>query len=332
EQQSKLSSADPSFYKRRYGRSTWPLRDDHTWYCAALIKTDEVRPGLTKDGLSLPSTTMILKDAKEVISPDVVVNRAEVDDAPPAYAQSPGLSPATTPSDAKSQDAGATDPPLPPTPGAPTLPTDIRPTNFLTLSRSNDSISGSFVIDPRIKIPTAHLPPLGPGETEETRRNASFQSANGSVKVDLFVLGDDTVERPVLLFVKSKNGPVHAKLHAADAARPPIQLTAQSSNGPVHVHFPRSFNGLLTVVTRNGSVKPSALLTSELTTFSETNGVRKYFVGDFSGYTDAEGWRGDEAHVETSNGSVTLRFDHEPPPPVPEGKGKGFFAKLSWGF
>ncbi|CAK5282525.1 unnamed protein product [Mycena citricolor] len=267
---------------------------------------------------SVSFTAVILKDEKETITPDV-------ENALPAYAQSSSLSHTSLPSDDKSRDAAAPDLPLPRTPSASTPPAHIRPTNFLTLSRSHQSISGSFVIDPRIKLSAAHLPPLGPGETEETRRNASFHSSTGSVKIDLFIVGDDTIERPVLLFCDSDYGSVHVKL-VPDAARPRIHLNARSANRSLQVDFPRSFNGPLTVATQYGSFKLSAPLTSELTTVSEINGVRKYFVGDIPRSTDAEGWRGDEAHVETVYGSLSLRYENELPYPVPEAI--GFFSKL----
>jgi len=55
-------------------------------------------------------------------------------------------------------------------------------------------------------------------------------------------------------------------------------------------------------------VKFSEEIKKNLTTFDESNGVRHYFVGNFSRWVDlgGEGWTGDEAIIESKHGSVKI--------------------------
>ncbi|KAJ6571394.1 hypothetical protein B0H19DRAFT_988003 [Mycena capillaripes] len=245
---------------------------------------------------------------KDVGETDVVVNRAVVpDDSPPAYFHSESqvvVSPAEVP--------------------PPPIPTTSKPTNFLSLSRGNESIKGTYVIDPRIKIPQFLLPPLAADETEVTRRNVFLHTSNGSINVDFFVVGDGDSKQKVDILLKSSNGSVSAKLHASHTARPPVNLKAQSSNGAITLHIPRSFRGPLTICSRNGSIRFSDALSADLTTFNEVNRTRRCFVGDFSDWADQpEGWMGDEVNVESLNGSVKIHYDAETSRGATDGGSKG---------
>ncbi|KAJ7697251.1 hypothetical protein B0H17DRAFT_1052443 [Mycena rosella] len=252
-----------------------------------------------------------LKDVKQL---DIVVNRAIVpDDPPPAY---------STPD---SQVATSSTPQtilLPPV----LPPADVKPSNFLSLSRGNGSVKGSYVIDPRVIVPSLMLPPLTADETEATRRNVFLHTSNGSIDVDLWVLGDADSKVKVNMLIKTSNGSLTAKLHAAPSARPPIHLKAQSSNGSITLHLPRSFRGPVTILSRNGTIRFSSAVGAATTTFSEADHTRRCFVGDFSDWTDDGAWMGDEASIESSNGSVKVQFDAEPrAPDGGNGKGKGTF-------
>ncbi|KAJ7813972.1 hypothetical protein B0H13DRAFT_1515525, partial [Mycena leptocephala] len=52
----------------------------------------------------------------------------------------------------------------------------------------------------------------------------------------------------------------------------------QSSNGDSVIYVPRSFRGLVTVSSRNGSVRFS--LSVNLVTFIKVNNTRRCFIGD----------------------------------------------------
>jgi 7,8-dihydro-6-hydroxymethylpterin-pyrophosphokinase len=70
---------------------------------------------------------------------------------------------------------------------------------------------GTYVIDPRIKIPQSMLPPLAAGETEAMRQNV-FLHASRSIDVDLFVLGDADTKRSLNMFLQCTNGSIEAKI------------------------------------------------------------------------------------------------------------------------
>jgi hypothetical protein len=105
--------------------------------------------------------------------------------------------------------AGPSERELPPIPA---VPDTVKPINLLSVSRPNGSIKGTYVIDPDIKIPQSLLPPLAADETEATRRNAYFHAKNGSIKVDIFIVGDADSKHPADILIDSSNGSIKTKL------------------------------------------------------------------------------------------------------------------------
>jgi hypothetical protein len=66
------------------------------------------------------------------------------------------------------------------------------------------------------------------------------------------------------------------------------------------------------VAAPNGSLSFSEAVSADLTFFRGFSKTRRGFVGDFSGWTEGEdGWKGDEAILETKNGSVKVYYDDE---------------------
>ncbi|KAJ7036703.1 hypothetical protein C8F04DRAFT_463730 [Mycena alexandri] len=243
-------------------------------------------------------------DVKDIQQLDIIVNRATVaDDPPPAYTND-------------SSDNDSKSPPPPPgtaeslPPPFLSVPNTAKPTNFLSLSRGNQPIKGTYVIDPRIKIPQFLLPALAADETESTRRNAFLHTSNGSIDVALFVVGDGDHKQKVNVLLKSSNGSIVAKLHTSDTStRPPVKVCAKSSNGTVTIHLPRSFRGPVTLRTNNGTARFSDAVAADLITFTEANRTRRSFIGDFADWTDQPAeWVGDEVEVETSNGNIRLQY------------------------
>jgi len=111
--------------------------------------------------------------------------------------------------------------------------------------------------------------------------------------------------------VKSWNGTVVVKMNA-DCATQPFSLKASTHNGLITVALPRSFSGPLSSYTRNGWVSTSAALSANVTTFSDMQGTRKSFVGDYpsSGYGRGD-WPGCELNVNCENGRVKLCYVDE---------------------
>lgn len=102
---------------------------------------------------------------------------------------------------------------------------DTKPTNFVALSRTNDAIKGTWVIDPGMVMPPDLLPRLKRGQTEETRPNLSLETLNGSVNVDVYVFnvngGDYDAQtrtqgmsprRRVVIYGESRNGAVTSRI------------------------------------------------------------------------------------------------------------------------
>ncbi|KAJ7099045.1 hypothetical protein C8R43DRAFT_1168110 [Mycena crocata] len=200
----------------------------------------------------------------------------------------------------------------------PAIPDGVKPTSFLSLSRTKTSIKGSFVIDPQIPIPDHLLVPRTSEEPASPPQNVFLHTSNGNIEVDLFVIGASQQGQRVRLAAESSNGSITVRLHAPGASRPSISLNAQSSHGSITIHVPRNFCGPLTVQTQHGTVRFSDTVSANLTTFSETNSTIKCFVGDLSGsdwMVRSGMWSGDEIHIESSRGSIRFKYDDEPPAP-----------------
>lgn len=70
--------------------------------------------------------------------------------------------------------------------GDPLFVLNQKPTNFLYVEEKHCPIRGTYVIDPLLHIPDAYLPPLN---SEEERKNLYLHSRDGSVDVDLLIVG-----------------------------------------------------------------------------------------------------------------------------------------------
>jgi len=198
---------------------------------------------------------------------------------------------------------------------------NIKPSNFVSLSRGNGSIKGSWLIDPSLFIPLSFLPPLRPTEIEGHRRNLLLESRNGAIDVDVFLPSTSHSNRNtskfILIHTQSSNGCVKTKLHDAilsnGQVRLPVRLSTSSFNGPILVHLPRSFCGPLRIKIMNGTVHFSPAIQSHLTVFSEMDRVQRSFLSHFnsSQWDIGAPWEGDELSIESRNGSVKVFFDDE---------------------
>lgn len=80
--------------------------------------------------------------------------------------------------------------------------------------RSNQSVKGSFIIDPSLQIPPSLLAPLAYGETDYSRKNLRVESRNGSVEIDVSVTtrNPEVKAGKVSMYVRSSNGSVSTRL------------------------------------------------------------------------------------------------------------------------
>ncbi|KAG6873334.1 hypothetical protein C0995_000193 [Termitomyces sp. Mi166 len=208
----------------------------------------------------------------------------------------------------------------------------MKPTNYISISRSNGSVKGTWLLDSSLPIPSMFLPPLLPDETEETRRNLYLKSSNGSIDAEITLaphtIGDDPVmfKKRSTMYTRATNGPIRVTLHAPYTPRLPFYLNIDASNGPVAIYLPRSFNGLLTIRQAHGGTKFSYEVLTHLTTFSDVDRMYRCFIGDYSAIVEGQEWQGDEIEIDARNGGVKVHYDDEVLDRME--RQPGFFGKL----
>ncbi|KAF8590729.1 hypothetical protein K439DRAFT_1627469 [Ramaria rubella] len=241
------------------------------------------------------------------------------DQLPPTYTESTISTDSTTLSDISSQDpppsagassSGSTAPPLSP------------PTNFLTIFRPNQSVKGSYTIDPSLPVPPGTTPSNG---SDGKQLNARLASQNGAVDVTIELRRSGDSKGPARLEASSHNGSVTVAVHDARLNR--FRLHAASQNGSVTVRLPPTFEGSISTNLEWGKLVFSTAIQARLTTFSENGSEGRFFVGDYagSGYENEETWLGDHLRAQTRNGRVRISFLDEPN--VTEARG-GFLGRL----
>lgn len=97
--------------------------------------------------------------------------------------------------------------------------------------------------------------------------------------------------------------------HTLDSPAP-FSLTATAPHGSVGLLLPRSFEGLLCLATRHGSIALSDALVQHATQLSQVGDTRRYFVGNFELLGD-KAWLGDQVEVEAVHGSIRMRYVDE---------------------
>ncbi|KAJ7579173.1 hypothetical protein C8J56DRAFT_338423 [Mycena floridula] len=179
--------------------------------------------------------------------------------------------------------------------------------NYVSVSRHFGSIKSSFTIDPSLRIPASLLPDLFPGES--THRNLHIETRHGPIRADISLL--PSPQRAVI-WLKSWNGRVEASLNRQlGMPSPSFYLNASTLQGRIIIQIPRSFCGPIIARSSYGPIKCSPALKLARTTFSDTSGLKKYFIGDLSRFNETPDWGGDEIVAETGNGSILLLYNDE---------------------
>ncbi|KAF8908557.1 hypothetical protein CPB84DRAFT_1674153, partial [Gymnopilus junonius] len=218
---------------------------------------------------------------------------------------------------------------------------DVKPSNYIHVSRANGGVKGVWVLDPSLVIPSALLPPLSSGETEDARKNLILESKNGNVHGDVYTLplrDEPTAivkhRQHISILAKSWNGNVTAKIHDLQShpneTRLPLHISCTTTNGNVNVYLPRSFEGVINMTTRNGVPRFSEAVQSLVVPISDISGVHRSFLGHFdaSKWEGDTEWVGDELNAGSSNGQVKVFFEDEAGAQGPSGKSQGFFERL----
>ncbi|THH04194.1 hypothetical protein EW145_g5707 [Phellinidium pouzarii] len=227
-------------------------------------------------------------------------------------------------------------------------PQDVRRKAYTHIHRVNSALVGRFVVDPYLPFPPGiesteedgidlrlggmedgGADGYGYGWERGRSRNLRLVCENGSVNAEVWVVGGegesnadgedeigDAAEKrkKAVMDVRAKNGFVVIKINTS-VESPPFALRVGTRNGGIRVGVPRSFVGPLTTRSRNGWVRFTPALASATTHFSEVQGTRKSFVGDFadSGYGESE-WHGSSIDLSCQNGRIKLFYLDEPTP------------------
>ncbi|KAL4068435.1 hypothetical protein V8B97DRAFT_821901 [Scleroderma yunnanense] len=192
------------------------------------------------------------------------------------------------------------------------------PTNFLSVDQRNGAIKGTYIIDPSLHIHESYLPPPvkeGEGETTAERKNLYLHTMNGSVDVDVWLVGrkngaSKTEQKRTTLDISSNDGSITAKLHAIDTIDP-FTMNVFTKDGRVTVLLPRSFHGPITMMSGDGSCTLSSDMLKTSIHVGLANRTTRYFVGDYSSSAQQVPWEGDEVKIETRDGKVRVRYIDE---------------------
>ncbi|KAH7335876.1 hypothetical protein B0J17DRAFT_719523 [Rhizoctonia solani] len=252
---------------------------------------------------------MILDGSDNSDSKTVQTARTEGSEAdpqsPPPYAPS---SPFTTSGDQK---------PLPTPPASSAGEHESRvpeglppPCNHLIQRRSNDSIKGTWHVDPAMPIPDALLASIedfdgrwneadqkarkerkklekkGKRRSDNSsagpnaiRPNLMLSSSNGSIDAKVHVVSSDGDPRTGLIVAEGHNGTV--VLDIKTYTPHPLRIYALSHNGSVRVRVPSTFEGAVVATSKYGSIKISDPIKSRMTTFSGISDTTRAFIGDW---------------------------------------------------
>ncbi|KAF8626749.1 hypothetical protein AX15_004712 [Amanita polypyramis BW_CC] len=166
------------------------------------------------------------------------------------------------------------------------LPRMPESTGCVQIKEVNSQIKGTYIIDPD----KFNNPQRG--------RMMDLSTSNGSIDVDVAVVPPTRagIRDKVELRLASSCGSVKMRLHDPPSqATPtsananitrPVVINAKSSNGTVHLCIPRSYHGLISARSLNGSVKFSEGIKSSMTTVRKNDASGPevvFFVGDRTG-------------------------------------------------
>ncbi|CAE6476724.1 unnamed protein product [Rhizoctonia solani] len=184
------------------------------------------------------------------------------------------------------------------------------PCNHLIQRRTNDSIKGTWHVDPAMPIPDALLAPIEefdgswnevdqktrkerkklekkgkrrseslPTSANAIRPNLMLSSNNGSIDAKVHVISSDGQPRTGLIVAEGRNGSVVLDIKTYTPY--PLRIYALSENGSVRVRVPSTFEGAVLVTSKHGSIKISDPIKSRMTTFSGVSDTTRAFIGDW---------------------------------------------------
>ncbi|KIK60379.1 hypothetical protein GYMLUDRAFT_85379 [Collybiopsis luxurians FD-317 M1] len=229
----------------------------------------------------------------------MLVAKESPDKSLPNLPAKEGSPPPYTPSDPSSSSSA---PPSVP-------PDDLKPINYVQLDQKHHTVQGSYLLDPSLEIPAEFLGPLPKRLSEDHRSNFYASSKHGSVSAILYLLNRPMLKsrNKVLLNTSSRHGTVSTCIRR-EGLLPAFELKSESRNGNLLVKIPRTYRGMIIGTTKHGRVYMSDAVSARAVIFSDVEGTKRIFIGDFSTRNDETN---DLMVLETKHGSVNVYFEDE---------------------
>ncbi|KAF9490945.1 hypothetical protein BDN71DRAFT_1434343 [Pleurotus eryngii] len=195
--------------------------------------------------------------------------------------------------------------------------------NWLSVSRENESISGTYTVDRRLDIPAALLTlpsnnGRSRGDKETERVNLGLETKEGDIDVTVRIVGENgnvdglagsaaEIERKVKIKMRSSKGSITCRIVPVDeptdlsqgVTRPRFIAYASADNGSVNVLLPRSFSGSISAFaglspSPRGPIELSPDLRRNARILMDTD-RKRFFVGDFTQFDKHSSWDADVA-------------------------------------
>ncbi|KAG9012949.1 hypothetical protein FRB90_006385 [Tulasnella sp. 427] len=216
-------------------------------------------------------------------------------------------------------------------PGQPTPPPYAEPVgpnpqsfprvNNLYLVKHHASISGTWTVDPTLKVPQPLLPSLPEGE--KPLDNLHLATHHGSITAQLNLESD----KPTKSNLEAQCAYGSVTVNIMNRVNQRFRLKVRDDHGRMVVYIPRDFEGPVSWYNSWGDTTFSDAVAKRMSSnLSEINGAGKGFIGDLtrSGFGQSaspeampkgelEAWHGYELHLENRYGRIKVLFADEPP-------------------
>ncbi|KAF7324368.1 hypothetical protein MSAN_02523300 [Mycena sanguinolenta] len=181
-------------------------------------------------------------------------------------------------------------------------PPNIKPTNYISLTRRLGEVNGTFVLDPTLQIPLSLRNPL------RSKAHVNISAFMGEIKAVVYVVGSESLPSgdKTRIEVSARMGSTKLVLHAPER-RAPISVSVNSRFGETTLLLPRSFHGPLHQSNKLGEITLSPALKARAASFGN-----RLFIGEWTEEeAKAKIWPGDEAAVDSALGTVYVGYSDE---------------------
>ncbi|KAG8864072.1 hypothetical protein FRB96_006945 [Tulasnella sp. 330] len=194
----------------------------------------------------------------------------------------------------------------------PPNPSSTARVNHICIKEQSENIKGEWTIDPNVRVPSSLVSRIQPGEAGQ---NLVLESKNGSVAGKVRLISDKPSKS--IIHASSHSGSVTMKFPQRFNQR--FYLKAHSQNGNVTARIPPDFQGPVTFMTKNGSLRFSDRVQQSLVHLSRSDKAGKAFIGTQGslgfanvGEAGGESWHGDELVLSSENGTIRVEYVDEP--------------------